>query len=131
MAGFLFTDERRDVLESLKHCVMSLRQTERSVGAWKWVVLSLHSAFQGAMVCHLEGGTQIDVMTEACGKKWYEWYKKDRELKINRIQDVVAEPSLSNKRTNEKENPCPKMRVAYPLELFNRLSCMKIRYHKK
>lgn len=50
MQGHLGFDERQDVFASLEHCIMSLSQAQDSKGEWKWVILSLHSAFQGSMV---------------------------------------------------------------------------------
>lgn len=46
MAGYVETDERRDVIASLEHCALSLIQAQQSDRAWKWVILSFHSALQ-------------------------------------------------------------------------------------
>ena len=60
VTGYARTDERRDVVASLEHCALSLTRAKESDGAWKWAILSLHSALQGAMVCHLSGTLGIN-----------------------------------------------------------------------
>lgn len=91
MAGYVHTDECHDVLASLEHCGLSLRQTRRSDRAWKWVILSLHSALQGAMVCHLSSTAQLGALTKNSAEKWLEWYeKKGQNGRIPHIQERVA-----------------------------------------
>ena len=82
MTRYVETDERQDVLASLDHCVMCLVEAKRSDGAWKWVILSLHSALQGAMVCHLSGTAGIGALTSKCAQKWNEWHERDRRGEI-------------------------------------------------
>ena len=74
MTEYIRTDERLDVLASLESCADNLARTRESDRAWKWVVLSLHSALQGAMVCHLSGGLQIGALTDKCAAAWLKWF---------------------------------------------------------
>ena len=77
--SFVRTDERQDVLGSVEQCAWSLAQVSRSERAWKWVILSLHSALQGAMVCHLSGTAQHGALTNKSQKLWLVWhYKRQR-----------------------------------------------------
>ena len=62
MSAYVEIDECQDVLVSLDHCVICLGLVEPSPGAWKWVILPLHSALQGAMVCHLSGTAQAGAL---------------------------------------------------------------------
>ena len=103
MADYICTDERQDVLASLEQCALSLLQAQQSDRAWKWVILSLHSALQGAMVCHLSGSARLGSLIEQKAKKSLEWLKGDR-------------------RGNS-----PKEFVAPAGELFKRLSCPSLR----
>jgi hypothetical protein len=41
------------VAGSVRHCIASYSLVENDEQAWKWVALSLHSALQGACVCHV------------------------------------------------------------------------------
>ena len=130
MGGFVRFDERQDVLLSLEHCAMSLCHTSQSKGAWKWVVLSLHSAFQGAMVCHLSGTMQIGALgkgrkgRKGSVERWLEWYERDRRGEIERIPDGIDELGFPKTRIKDKKNYPPKSYLAPPLELLNRLCCM-------
>ena len=50
---WLRTDEAEDVAGSIRHCTQSYDLVGVDDQTWKWVALSLHSALQGACVCHL------------------------------------------------------------------------------
>ena len=102
--SYLRTDECQDVLSSLEQCVLSLAQARRSERAWKWVILSLHSALQGAMVCHLSGPDQLGALTKKNVAKLLEWYEKG-------FQDGVDESCI----------PTSNEFVANANELFERL----------
>ena len=123
MGGFVHLDERQDVLLSLEHCAMSLRQTERSKGEWKWVVLSLHSAFQGAMVCHLSGSELRGALREKHAQKTREWLERYRQRRIEGIQEGVEKED----HLPEEEDHFPNEELASPLELLDRLGCLEKR----
>ena len=66
---FITMTREEDVLESLEHCALSLKKTRQSGRSWKWVIISLHSALQGAMVCHLSGSDNQGALDEKSAKK--------------------------------------------------------------
>ncbi len=123
MARYIETDECLDVLASLEHCALSLRQAQQSDRAWKWVVLSLHSALQGAMVCHLSGTAEEGALTKKCAKEWFEWHERDRRGEISRVQEGIDEFGIPTMRIARKEDNPPQDIVASASELFGRLSC--------
>ena len=127
MGNYVHTDECQDVLASLEQCALSLGQARRSDRAWKWVVLSLHSALQGAMVCHLSGTAQLGALTKECAEKWLEWHERDCRGEITRIQDGVDEFGDPIMRIKETKDRPPKEFVANAHELFKRLSCPSLR----
>ena len=47
------TDEAEDAAGSVRHALRAGEMTANDPQAWKWVALALHSALQGACVCHL------------------------------------------------------------------------------
>ena len=55
--NYLRTDEYDDVLGSIRHAIVCSRLVENDPQAYKWGILALHSALQGACVCHLVGST--------------------------------------------------------------------------
>ena len=126
MSRYVRTDECQDVLASLEHCALSLSQARQSDRAWKWVVLSLHSALQGAMVCHLSGTAQLGALTKECAEKWREWHDRNRRGEITWIKGV-DEFGGPIKRIGKKEDQPPREFVANANELFKRLSCPSLR----
>ena len=122
MSGFVTTDERQDVLASLEHCALCLHETTRGDGAWKWVILSAHSALQGAMVCHLSGTAQLGALTASSAANWLDWHDRDRRGEIDWIEDAPDKFGIPVRRPKTKQDRPPRERVADAGELFARLS---------
>ena len=53
--AWLRTDEIEEFIDNLEHAAMFARQLRDDVRAWKWLIIALHSALQGACVCALGG----------------------------------------------------------------------------
>ena len=53
---WLRTDEREDVLASLRMVDSSCDAADKDLNAWKWIVIGTHSALQGVMALHLGFG---------------------------------------------------------------------------
>ncbi|CAN5118060.1 hypothetical protein BH10PSE13_BH10PSE13_25940 [soil metagenome] len=51
--NWIRTDETQDVAGSIRHAIRIAQFVGEDSQAWKWVALALHSALQGACVCHL------------------------------------------------------------------------------
>ena len=103
--AWLRTDEIEEFIDALEHAAMFARQLTDDVKAWKWLIIALHSALQGACVCALRGGhdtTGVDVLTS-----------QSREERLHWLQ--VA----------SRENPCApapeEQRLASLLGLFTRV----------
>ncbi|MES2432672.1 MAG: hypothetical protein V4586_02475 [Pseudomonadota bacterium] len=69
------TDEYRDVLFSLRHCVMCAKAAPNDPSFWKWAIISFHNALQGALVCFLSGTQQLGSLRADDGKIWLEYQK--------------------------------------------------------
>ena len=108
-ASFIRTDEALDVLASLETCAYSLASTKESDSAWKWAVLSMHSALQGAMVCHLSGSDNIGALQEKSFKARICWHEKRR------------------RNSNSK---APENKIANACELLKRLSGRSPRFEE-
>ena len=122
MSRFARTDERQDVLASLEHCALCLPETERSDGAWKWVVLAAHSALQGAMICHLSGTAGLGALTETSVGKWLDWRERDTRGDIDWIEEAPDELDMPVRRAKTGRDQPPQDRVAGATELFKRLT---------
>ena len=71
--NWLRTDEVIDAVESLEMTVMLTRKVSRyaaDVHLWKWVIISMHSAVQGFMVCSLVTANPLNVLTKGSATKW-------------------------------------------------------------
>lgn len=71
---YLRIDERSDVLASLTVCLRCVSDEPKEASLWKWAVISLHNALQGAMVCHLSGTAELGALSDKSAKAWLEWY---------------------------------------------------------
>lgn len=80
-SGFwIETDERDDVAGSLRHALVCLELVRSDHCAWKWLILSFHSALQGACVCHLTTTAQpFGALTPANTKEWLEYFDCSRD----------------------------------------------------
>ena len=113
MDKFIHFDECQDVLVSLEQCVTSLAQIRRTRCAWKWVVISLHSALQGAMVCHLSGTAQLGALAGKSSKEMLDWHERDRR----------GELDVPEMRAKYKKGNPPIEKIADAVTLFKRLDC--------
>jgi hypothetical protein len=75
--NWLSVDEATDVLGSLRHCLQCRNIANYDQLAWKWFMLALHSAIQGACVCHLTATAQpIGPLTKSNTEEWLEWLQE-------------------------------------------------------
>jgi len=61
-AKWLRLSEETNALDYLEQAYHYIRQTERNVSAWKWVVLTLHGALYGFAICACRGTAPRNVV---------------------------------------------------------------------
>ena len=66
---YIRTDERSGFLCSMRHCVGSLDLAANDLLQWKWVILSIHNALQGALVNTLMGSARFGALRDDSLKK--------------------------------------------------------------
>lgn len=118
---WLRIDERTDVLASLLLCSDCIRASGKDPAYWKWAILALHNALQGAMVCHLSGTAQIGALSDKSADAWLDWYERDGRGEIERFlvgYDSLGTPTYRFVRPGDHP---PKQRLADAKELFRRL----------
>ena len=72
-------DEAEDVAGSLRHVLHAAALINADSQAWKWVVLALHSALQGACVCHLTTtAAPVGAVTERNASEWLTYFEASR-----------------------------------------------------
>jgi len=74
-AQYLRSDEREDLLSSLKLVHVSARECREDVQFWKWVLIGTHASLQAAIVFHLSPGNDLLVAKPAHSKKWLEAHR--------------------------------------------------------
>ena len=99
---YLRTNAGLDVLASLESCADNLLRTKKSDGAWKWVVLTMHSALQGAMVCHLSGSEEVGALTKRSANQWIQRHRQRQETENAPERRLASAPDLLRRLTNEK-----------------------------
>ncbi len=75
---WLQTDEAEDVICSIEHCSICLDLIDRNPVHWKWAIIALQNALQGAMVCHLAGSANVGHLKASNATKWLNWYASGR-----------------------------------------------------
>ena len=83
---WLRTDEAEDVAGSIRHCIASYDLAAADPQAWKWVILAMHSALQGACVCHLTTTfVPVGSVTDRNADEWIAW-SEERRVNPDAIQ---------------------------------------------
>lgn len=73
------TDEAEDVAGSLRHALRCVNYVADDPQAWKWAALALHSALQGACVCHLTTSfVPVGAVTERNAADWISYAEQSR-----------------------------------------------------
>jgi hypothetical protein len=73
------TDEAEDVAGSIRHAIRAVQFVEQDPQAWKWLVLALHSALQGACVCHLTTtAAPLGGVSRRNAKEWLKYFEDQR-----------------------------------------------------
>lgn len=77
--NWIRTDEAEDVAGSIRHIIRAAQFVEEDPQAWKWVVMALHSALQGACICHLTTtAAPVGSVTERNTREWLTYFEESR-----------------------------------------------------
>ena len=97
------TDEIEELIDAVEHSAELSDQIKKSPRRWKWLILSLHQALQGACVCALRGTDTagISVLTKQSAKEMWQWLNVDS-------------------RQDQRQSP-PEEHLASMLELYTRV----------
>jgi hypothetical protein len=73
------TDEAEDVAGSIRHVIRCAQFIQADPQAYKWALLALHSALQGACVAHLTTTEQpLGAVTDRNAKEWRTFHEASR-----------------------------------------------------
>lgn len=77
--NWIRTDEVEDVAGSIRHIIRSAQFVDEDCQAWKWMAIALHSALQGACVCHLTTtAVPVGAVTESNKREWLTYFENSR-----------------------------------------------------
>lgn len=77
--NWIETDEREDVAGSIRHIIRTAHFVGEDTHAWKWVIIALHSALQGACVCHLTTtAAPMGAISETNNRQWVAYFEESR-----------------------------------------------------
>lgn len=77
--NWIRTDEAEDVAGSIRHVLRSAQFVTDDAQAWKWVMLAMHSALQGACVAHLTTtATPVGAVTDRNAREWLAYFDHSR-----------------------------------------------------
>lgn len=76
--NYIEFDEYSDALYSLRHAAFFCAETARDRTIWKWAIIALHNALQGAMICHLSGTAGLGALEKDSIKAALDWHEGDR-----------------------------------------------------
>jgi hypothetical protein len=79
MSEYMRTDEREDVLSSLKMFNDSIDKALQEEAYWKWAVISIHSSVQSLMAFHLGFGNDLLVMRQQDAEVWLEAHENETD----------------------------------------------------
>ena len=79
MENWISTDEAEDVAASLRQALRAYGSTNEDPQSWKWVALAMHSAVQGACVCHLvTTASPVGAVTKRNASEWLAYFEESR-----------------------------------------------------
>lgn len=75
---YLRTDEREDVVNTLEFVALVAETLGEKPLNWKWIIIGLHNALQGALVCALSGTDGTGALADKSKKKMLQWFEDHR-----------------------------------------------------
>ena len=108
MDDWIRTDELEDVASSIRHALRTATFVREDPQAWKWVMLALHSALQGACVCHLTmSAAPLGAITKRNTREWIAYHDglstERPETYLMTLPDLlkaVRKPNSAGDRSN-------------------------------
>lgn len=99
---WISTDQAEDVAASVRHALRSFSYTADDEQAWKWVILALHGALQGACVCHLVTTAEpVGAVTKNNAIEWLSFFERsrnDRQISPPKVQLMILPDLLKSVR---------------------------------
>jgi hypothetical protein len=131
--NWIRANEVKDVTGSIRHVIRTARFLNEDPDAWKWVTLALHSALQGACVCHLTTtAVPVGAVTESNTRKWLAYFEKVRTdpnakapqtylMPLPGLLEAVRKPYSAGDRSNAAGIAISDSELAWLLRIHEQL----------
>jgi len=108
------TDEAEDVAGSMRHALRCKEFLAVDDQAWKWFALALHSALQGACVCHLvTTASPVGAVTKRNAAEWLVYFEESRDnpelpnphtylMNFPELLKAIRKPQSAGDRSNQQ-----------------------------
>lgn len=87
---WLRTDEREDILASLRMVASSCEAVVHDLTAWKWIVVGTHSTLQGTMALHLGFGNDLLVASSEDAAAWLDAHENGAPYPAMMMDDFLS-----------------------------------------
>lgn len=87
---FLRTDEEQETADAMTVAAEFAARTVSDVWLWRWVVIALHSAAQGAMVLSLRHGNGLLALDDETYAKWMDAHEKGLPYPEERLDTYLG-----------------------------------------
>ncbi len=105
MPEYLRVDEREDAINALEHAAENALTLENNPLNWKWVIVAIHNALQGALVCTLSGTDGTGALGDKSMKEMWEWFEASRtDLDAPYPDEWLAAPLKLYERAKDLAN---------------------------
>lgn len=86
-------DQYDDTVNALEHAVAVASTLDSTPLNWKWLLIAVHNALQGALVCTLSGSHGTGALTEKSMAAIWDWYEApSNDPKTNHPKEWLAPP---------------------------------------
>lgn len=129
--NWIRTDEAEDVAGSFRHALHAVALVNADPQAWKWVALALHSALQGACVCHLTTtAAPFGAVTRRNASEWLTYFEAARNdpsavapkthlMTLPDLLKAVRKPQSAGDRSNDDGIAITDTELAWLTRLHN------------
>lgn len=79
MTEWLKFDEREDLINTLQHAAQISSTLAATPMNWKWMLIAIHNALQGTLVCVLSGSHGTGALSTKSARAIWDWYEAPSE----------------------------------------------------
>jgi hypothetical protein len=86
---YLRTDEEHQVADAMDFAAQLALDAAKDLHRWRWIILALHNAAQGAMVLSLRRGNGLLALSDKSCRLWMAAYENSDDLPLERLDSYL------------------------------------------